>query len=118
MRAFAKKQTLTKEAESAGSARLGRVLSGQDHETSYISRLRRPLQANAQEPVDGSRIRALTRFAHDFSRIPVHAQTPSGIQGKSTDILMGFDVRFSRGETVGAGVPGAGGTLSSHWSAG
>jgi hypothetical protein len=56
MRTFAPKENLAQEAKSASAARPSAALSGQ------------------------SGTSALARFAHDFSRIPVHADAPTTIQ--------------------------------------
>ena len=91
MRTFAPKQNAIRAAKSASSAKPGRALAGQSAEVRSILRLQRTignqavqrlLQSNAEEFEAGSAITGSTHFAHDFSRIPLHAISRAKIQSK------------------------------------
>jgi hypothetical protein len=93
MRTFVHKQKPSQEAKSASSARPGRAFSGQSREVSSILHLQRTignqaaqrlLQANAEEFKAGPATTASTRFEHDFSRIPLHANADTEAQPKLT----------------------------------
>ena len=87
------KQKPSQEAKSASSARPGRAFSGQSREVSSILHLQRTignqaaqrlLQANAEEFKAGPATTSSTRFAHDFSRILLHANADTEAQPKLT----------------------------------
>ena len=91
MRTFAQKQETDQEAKSASSARPGRLFSGQSREVGIILPLERTignqavqrlLQASAEDLSAVSATTTSTRFAHDFSQIPLHAKTHAEIQPK------------------------------------
>ena len=91
MRTFAQKQKADQEAKSASSARPGRVFSGQSREAGIILPLQRAigdqavqrlLRASAEDLNAVSATTTSTRFAHDFSQIPLRAKTDAEIQPK------------------------------------
>ena len=91
MRTFAQKQKADQEAKSASSARPGRVFSGQSREVGIILPLQRAigdqavqrlLRASAEDLNAVSATTTSTRFAHDFSQIPLRAKTDAEIQPK------------------------------------
>lgn len=89
MRTFAQKQNPSYKAKSATSSRPTRALSGQKRDTRTILHLQRGIEnhavqrlllANVSDNETDSTTTTSTRFAHDFSRIPVF--TPSLLQGQ------------------------------------
>jgi hypothetical protein len=88
MRTFAQKQKAAQQTTSAKSAIPGRTHFGQSREVSAILHLQRTignqavqrlLQASAEEHEEGLFTRTSPRFAHDFSRIRVHANARTNI---------------------------------------
>ncbi len=80
---FAQKQKPNQQTKSASSTMHSRAHSGQSGEIRSILHLQRTignhavqqlLQANAEAREDGSLINGSTRFAYDFSRIPIYAK--------------------------------------------
>jgi hypothetical protein len=93
MRTFAPKQNQPPKRVSSNLARSNTKTPGSNHHTDPIlhwqrtisnQALQRLLQTDAEELEGGSTNTALPRFAHDFSRIPVHARTPVKIQTRLT----------------------------------
>ena len=93
MRTFAQKPKAPQQTIPAKPTIPGRAHFGHSHEVNSILHLQRTignqavqrlLQANAEELNTGSATTASPRFAHDFSRIPVYASAPGGIQTKLT----------------------------------
>lgn len=93
MRAFAEKQGQTQRKGLAIFLGRGKPPFEPTHETHSILRLQRIignqatqrlLSASAAGHEANSRTMAATRFAHDFSRIPVHATVPAQTQAKRT----------------------------------
>jgi hypothetical protein len=91
MRTFAQKPKAPQQAKPAKPTIRGRAHFGQTHEVNSILHLQRTignqavlrlLQANAEERNTGSATTASTRFAHDFSRIPIHPPGAGAIQTK------------------------------------
>jgi hypothetical protein len=91
MHTFAQKQKTDQETKSASSARPGRVFSGQSREVGIILPLQRAigdqavqrlLRASAEDLNAVSATTTSTRFAHDFSQIPLRAKTDAEIQPK------------------------------------
>jgi hypothetical protein len=91
MRTFAQKQKTAQATKSASSARPGKVFSGQSREVSIILHLQRTignqavqrlLQASAEDLNVESATTTSTRFAYDFSPIPLRAKTHAEIQPK------------------------------------
>jgi len=94
MRTFAQGQVQPQERISSGIARSKMATSGPFHHTLPIPPLQRTIinqtvgrfpLTNAKELTTGQTNTAtITGFAHDFSRIPIHARTPLKIQPKLT----------------------------------
>jgi len=93
MRTFAQKPKATQQTTSAKSTLPGRAHFGQSREVNSILHLQRTignqavqrmLQTNAEGLEVGLASTVSPRFAHDFSRIPVHATAPIRIQPKLT----------------------------------
>jgi hypothetical protein len=105
MRAFAEKQNQPQQKSSAGLTRSNRLLTAASQSANPLMYLQRTignqatlrlLQAGANCPEAssdteasptteiGSETPTTTRFAHDFSRIPVHTPAPITIQPKLT----------------------------------
>lgn len=89
MRTFAQKQKPTVKAKPASSAELRRSPYAQSlHSILHLQRaignqtVQRMLQADAKELEGGSASSAPTGFVHDFSRIPLHANSRVDIQPK------------------------------------
>jgi hypothetical protein len=89
MRTFAEKPKATEQTTSAKPTISGWAHFGQNCDVNSILHLQRTvgnhavkrlLQVYAQELENESRTSALPRFAHDFSRIPVHAGVHTTIQ--------------------------------------
>lgn len=89
MRTFAQKQKPTQGAKTASTARPGLASSGQGRSASPSPDVRgsvgnhtgeRLLQGRVQEVGDESGFDGLSRVAHNFSRIPVHADALATIQ--------------------------------------
>jgi hypothetical protein len=95
MRTFADKTKATRHTKPTKSTVPGRVYSDQSREVNSILRLQRTignqaverlLQVHAQEVEDESSARALPRFAHAFSSIPIQAHVPPTIQQRQQGI--------------------------------
>src|SRR5574337_321777 len=93
MHTFAQKQNSTQRTKSAGSTTHGKTSFVQNHEAHSILHLqrtvgnqavRRLLRANAEKLEVGSATTVTTRFAHDFSQIPVYTNAPVRVQAKLT----------------------------------
>ena len=91
MRTFAQKPKAPQQVIPAKPTIPGRAHFGQSPEVNSILHLHRAvgnqvlqrmLQTHAEELNTGSATTASTRFAHDFSRIPVHSSAPRGLQPK------------------------------------
>lgn len=91
MRTFAQKPKKAKSIKSAKAIKPGWTLSRQSREVHSILHLRRTignqavqrlLQGNAEELKGNSTTPGSTRFGHDFSRIPLHAEAHSKLQPK------------------------------------
>lgn len=91
MRTFAKKPMATQQTTSQKSSKPSRAFWGQSRDVQSILHLQRMignqavqrlLQANTEEIEPGTTITASTRFAYDFSQIPLHSKTHAGIQPK------------------------------------
>ncbi len=91
MRTFAAKQKATQQTKSAKRTIPSRAHFGQSHEVNSILHLHRTienqavqrmLQTNAEKLEVGLARKALPRFEHDFSRIPVHPPAAGAIQTK------------------------------------
>lgn len=87
MRIFAKNPKATQQPTSAKTMTPGWAHLGQVRDVNSLLHLQRPFgshdlerQPQAQDLEDESPISASSRFAHDFSRIPVHAGAPKTIQ--------------------------------------
>ena len=93
MRTFAQKRKPTHETKSAGSARIGRIVSGRTREANSILDLQRTignqamqrlLQTQSNDLEVGFGPQAAVRFAHDFSLISLHPKSAVKIQAKLT----------------------------------
>lgn len=89
MRTFTQKPKASKPSDSAKSSMPGRALSRQNRDTYpilYLQRtignqaVQRLLQSKIEDLEASSANNTVTGFAHDFSRIPVHAATPVAVQ--------------------------------------
>lgn len=93
MRTFAQKQKATQHAVSAKSTIPNRAkfwLRPEGNSIIHLQRtignqaVQRLLQSNTEELQPGLASTAVTRFAHDFSQIPLHPETHAKIQRKLT----------------------------------
>src|ERR1051326_1686373 len=93
MRTFAEKPKTTQQTTPAKTTIPGRAQVGQSPDMRPILNLQRTIgnqavqrmfQNHAEEPDARSTAAASPRFAHDFSRIPVHAPAAGVIQAKLT----------------------------------
>jgi len=91
MRTFVQKPKAPQQAKPAKPTIRGRAHFEQSHDVNSILHLQRTIgnqavqrlvQANAEELHRGSATTASTRFAHDFSRIPIHCPVAGAIQTK------------------------------------
>lgn len=89
MRTFIEKPKTAKYTSSSKSLKPGRALSGQSLDVNTILHLqrkignqsvRRLLQPEPKHFEGAARTADTTRFGHDFSRIPVHAESPPAVQ--------------------------------------
>lgn len=93
MHIFAQNQKSTMKAKSASSTRPVRAFTGQSREASSILPMQRRignqavhrlLQTNVEELEVSATSTASPHFAHDFSRIPLHANARTRLQAKLT----------------------------------
>ncbi len=93
MRTYVQKQRPTQQMKSINSTTYGRTFFGQNHAEHSIMHLQRTignqaalrlLQANTEELETDSATTTLSRFAYDFSRIPLHAEPHAKIQRNPT----------------------------------
>ena len=93
MRTFAQKPKAAQQTKSAKSTHPARVLSGQSREVRSIlhsqrtignQAVQRMMQAKTEETEADSATNASPRFAHDFSRVPLHPTARTTIQPKLT----------------------------------
>ena len=96
MRSFAQKQKPAQKAKSESSVRPKRAFTRQSREVSSVLHLQRTIGNHAVQRFlqnrtdktdnlqEGSFTGASSRFAHDFSRIPVHHRSPANVQAKLT----------------------------------
>jgi hypothetical protein len=93
MRTFAQKQNQPQKQVSSSFAPSNTALPGPNHHANPLLHLQRAignqavqrmLQTHAEELEVGSISTAASRFAHDFSRIPVYPKTPVRPQAKLT----------------------------------
>lgn len=91
MRTFAQKQNQPQRPASSNPALSNIATSGSGHHTHSIPLLPRTIgdqsarqssQVEAEAAGEGSALTTSTHFAHDFSRMPVHAQVPIRTQPK------------------------------------
>jgi len=96
MRAFSQKQTQPQQRASFNKTGSGAVASAESDQVHPILSLQRRignqavqrmLQTHAKKREVGSIRAAVSRFTHDFSRIPVHAPVKGAIQTKLTSIF-------------------------------
>lgn len=92
MRTFAQGQKPTQQIKSASPKAQNAVFAGQSHQVRSILHLQRTIgnqtvqqlpQAQSNDREVGPTCQATARFAHDFSRIPVHPKSPIKVQAKS-----------------------------------
>lgn len=93
MRTFAQKQDQPREQVSSSFARSNTAILGTNHHANLLLHLQHTIgnqavqqmrQTHSEELEVGSTSTAASRFAHDFSRIPLHSKSPVGIQAKLT----------------------------------
>lgn len=93
MRTFAQKPRTTQPTTSAKTRILSRAYFGQGRDPNTMLNLQRTignqavqqlLQTNAEELEVSATSTASPRFAHDFSRIPVHHRSPADVQARIT----------------------------------
>ncbi|MBT9314392.1 eCIS core domain-containing protein [Leptothoe spongobia] len=91
MRTFAQKQKPAQKAKSESSVRPSRTFAGQSREVSSIFQLQRTIENpavqrslhdNGEEREDNSLTSTWPHFAHDFSRITLHANAYTNMQPK------------------------------------
>ena len=108
MRTFAQKQNQPQKPVSSGLARSNIAKPGLDHREHPLLHLQRiignqavqrMLQTHAEELEVGSTSTAASRFAHGFSRIPLHAPAAGTIQAKLTVNTPG-DIYEEEADTV------------------
>jgi len=93
MRTFAQNQNQPQTPASSGLARSNIIKPGPDHRPHTMPHLHRAIGNQEAQPVlhtlaeadeAGSTATALSRFGHDFSRIPIHTPVAGAIQTKLT----------------------------------
>src|SRR5262245_3205675 len=82
MRTFAEKQKSAQQTRSAGFTAPGKASCF--HSNLGIQPLRRSMSENARSREVGSSLTTIGPLAHDFSRIPVYADTPAELRSRFT----------------------------------